>query len=98
MTWEKVRECDGKCCEESPRWPAHWPGGQRKGCVFHKPEGGCALMLAEEQIPATCPSLGGMDGRDAFLMTCVRWPHNIENPDEGITGGCCWQWKQDDGD
>lgn len=81
----RVRDCDGACCRESPRWP-----DGNGDCVFHD-RNGCRLMRGEAEIPETQNALPHLTGPDCFILTCKLWPHNTPNR-IGKTGGCCWQW------
>ena len=90
----QVRDCDGKCCEESPRWP----NADHSDCKFHdtsagKENGGCMLMRGEADIPAICEVMEGMNGAEAFKETCTDFPQNTI-PHVLKTGGCCWQWVE----
>lgn len=84
MRLVKVRECDGACCRESPRWP-----NGNGDCRFHDKDG-CQLMRGGE-IPETQDTLPHLTGIDCFILTCRQWPHNSEAR-LGKTGECCWQW------
>lgn len=88
MHLEQIRECDGQCCRESPRWP----NAENTDCIFHKGDGplGCELTLEEETIPAECPRLPSMTGEDAFYFSCRDWPESM--PVGRGTRGCCLQW------
>ena len=91
MKLVQVRECDGKCCEESPRWP----NINHTDCIYHKngsgkETSGCMLMTGEEDMPTeSSPAQPDKNAEETFKKTCVDWPQNI--PERG-TAGCCWQW------
>ncbi len=98
MRLEQVRECDGKCCEESPRWPntdhthcIYWeaPEVSTQAVIY-----GCKLMRGEAEVPAESPIWPGRSGAEVYQETCVNWPHNIREGRD--VGGCCWQWVDDD--
>jgi len=88
---KQVRICDGKCCEESPRFPNR----DHLDCLYHiksrgKENTGCTLMSNPDNIPdSICPATG-TPARDALKETCINWPQN--SPIGRSTGGCCWQW------
>jgi hypothetical protein len=88
MKLVQVRECDGKCCEEKPRWP----NADGTHCRFW--DKGCKLMRGEADVPAESPTWPGRSGEEVFQETCVGWPHNVREGRD--TGGCCWQWIDDD--
>lgn len=92
MELVQVRECDGKCCEESPRWP----NVGSTDCIFHKGNGpvDCKLMLGEAEIPDTCSVLPDLTGQEAFNHSCQNWPESM--PEGRDTGGCCLQWVNGD--
>jgi hypothetical protein len=85
MKLVQVRECDGKCCKESPRWPTV----DGLSCQYLK-DGKCLIKTGEQPIPTkaspTWPN-------KVFQETCVDWPQN--SPEGRDTGGCCWQWVED---
>ena len=82
----QVRECDGKCCEESPRWP----NADGLSCVYLK-DGKCQIKSGDEEL-TTEPSPTNPDksAEETFKKTCLDWPQN--SPVDRGTGGCCWQW------
>lgn len=92
----QVRECDGKCCEESPRFPNR----DHSDCVFHdmskgKETAGCILMTGEKTITnEVVINYQNRDAQSVFEETCVKWPQQNSVPDIGDTGGCCWQWVE----
>jgi hypothetical protein len=90
MKLVQVRECDGKCCEEKPRWPT--VDGKR--CVHLTAEGRCAIKINPELMPhEPSPCFPNRSAAETFRETCVDWPQNsYEGRD---TGGCCWQWVDD---
>ena len=82
----QVRRCDGKCCEESPRFP----NATHTDCIYHAGRGGCRLMRDPALIPTgESPTQPGRPAAETFQKTCVDFPHNL--PAERGTGGCCWQ-------
>ena len=91
----QVRECDGKCCEEKPRWP----NADHSHCIYwsltQAEIDGCALMRGEAEVPDESPIWPERSGTEVYQETCVEWPHNTREGRD--TGGCCWQWI-DDGD
>lgn len=89
LVLKQVRECDGACCRESPRFP----NADHSDCIYHdrtgKENNGCRLMRGDDPIPTK----GGVLCKDLttkqlFEETCVKWPHNMPDRD---TGDCCWQ-------
>ncbi len=86
MRLAQVRECDGQCCKEGPRFPNE----DRSGCIYRN-DGGCRLMRGEAVPDEASQIFPGRTAADVFQETCVEWPHNSE-PRLGKTGGCCWQW------
>jgi hypothetical protein len=84
----QVRSCDGKCCDESPRWPK---GGT---CEFLL-DGKCQIQAGNAKVPGESPTWPGRSGEEVFQETCIGWPHN--SPEGRDTGGCCWQWVDDGG-
>jgi hypothetical protein len=96
MKLVQVRECDGKCCKESPRFP----NADRSDCIYRTEpdqQKGCALQRDPSLIPdGNCPVLPDLTAKQAFEQTCLPWPENSD-PVIGETGDCCWQWV-DDGD
>lgn len=86
MRLVQVRECDGVCCDEHPRWPNE--DGTR--CIYHV-DNGCELMRDHNLIPEVCPAQPHLTGCDAFIITCMQFPQN-KRPGKDLTGGCCWQW------
>jgi len=95
MRLVQVRECDGKCCEEKPRWP----NADHTDCIYHtlpngKESGGCKLMTGEEPIPSEkSEAWPERDATETFEATCKDWPQNLTRTRD--TGGCCWQWVDD---
>jgi len=74
----RVRDCDGKCCAESPRFP-----DGHGDCVYHT-DGGCELMRDHNKIP---------EGKeDLFIITCLQFPEFL--PAGRGTAGCCLQWVE----
>lgn len=104
MTTKKlvqVRPCDGKCCEEKPRWP----NAESTHCIYWEaPEvstqaviGGCKIMRGETAVPTSeSPAWPGRSGAEVYQETCVNWPQNVREGRD--TGGCCLQWVDADGD
>lgn len=76
----QTRECNGSCCEESPRFP-----GGEYSCIFRR-EDRCLLMTGEEEIPE--------GSEDLFIRTCKQWPQFW--PAGRGTGNCCWEWVDGD--
>ncbi|MDX1489092.1 MAG: hypothetical protein R3268_12865 [Acidiferrobacterales bacterium] len=90
MKLVQVRECDGQCCRESPRWPVE--GGDR--CLFLDTDGKCSIKKGDYPVPIIeSPTWPGRDPAEVFQETCVNWPQN--SPEGRDTGGCCWQWVKD---
>lgn len=77
MKLVRTRPCDGKCCEESPRFPNE----DKTNCIF-RDETGCKLFRDKTLIPE------GYE--DWIIQTCFQWPQFY--PAGRGTGGCCWQW------
>ena len=97
MILVQVRVCDGKCCEESPRYPKL----DNLDCVYHikgigKENSGCALMNGDAVSPleGDLKVWPGQNNSVTFQKTCVDWPQN--SPIGRGTGGCCWQWVDGD--
>lgn len=86
----QVRECDGQCCKESPRWP------DAEGSCRFLIDGQCAVMAGNLSVPDD-PSPAWPDRHPLWVFneTCRAWPHNSKEGRD--TGGCCWQWVDDDG-
>ena len=101
MRLVRVRECDGKCCEESPRFP----NAEGTHCIYYNPAvaaevgvqafiGGCTIMRGEASVPAgESPINPGRAAAEIYQQTCVDWPENMLGRN---TGGCCLQWVDDD--
>lgn len=94
MPFIQTRICDGKCCEESPRFPNE----DHSDCIYHikGEEKGCKIMLGEAPVPLYCnnkklPHI--YTGAEAYYRTCLPWPHSTPGRD---TGGCCWKWIDGD--
>jgi hypothetical protein len=88
MKLVQVRKCDGKCCEEKPRFP----NKHHSHCIFW--DGHCKLMTGEEKIPqGESPIWPGRSSEEVFQETCKEWPQNSHEGKD--TGGCCWQWVAD---
>ena len=91
MKLVQVRECDGACCKEAPRFP----NSDGSDCIYHDSgdkdiKSGCQLMRDPNLIPdGPCPVLPRLTAKEALQETCIDWPHNM--PGRG-TGKCCWQW------
>jgi hypothetical protein len=89
---KQVRKCDGQCCIESPRFP----NKDHSDCIYRdasKPERGCKLQADPSLLPeGNCPVLPKMSAREAFEMTCLRWPQETAEAKLGETENCCWQW------
>lgn len=85
----RVRDCDGVCCTEAPRFPRL---DGRPGCEYGY-KGRCQLMINPERMPqGECKAVPGKTASEAHEETCVKWPENL--PGES-TGGCCLQWVAD---
>ena len=92
LALKQVRDCDGECCRESPRYP----NADRSDCIFHD-AGGCQIKRGEAEIPkGMSAALPHLTNKQDFELTCVGWPQNSD-PKLGETANCCWQWV-DDGD
>ncbi len=94
MKLVQVRECDGKCCEESPRFP----NTEGTHCIYWSSTrafiGGCKIMRGEANVPdEPSPTNPDHSATETYQQTCANWPENI--PGRG-TGGCCWQWVDGD--
>ena len=101
MKLSQVRECDGKCCEESPRFP----NAEGTHCIYFDLAtaadvgtlafiGGCKIMRGEAAVPdGESPTNPGQSAAQTYQETCVDWPQNMPGRD---TGGCCLQWVEDD--
>lgn len=94
LTLRQVRECDGACCEQAPRFP----NADHSDCIYHdaqngKDGGGCVLMRDPNLIPdGDCAVIPGVSAADAFEQTCVKWPQENSVRELGDTGACCWQY------
>jgi len=87
----QVRKCDGKCCEEKPRWPTV----DGHSCQYLK-DGKCLIQSGGQSIPKTeSPTWPGRDPKEVFTETCDSWPHNSNEGRD--LGGCCWKWVDTDG-
>lgn len=85
----QVRDCDGACCRESPRFPNH----DRSDCLYHGTSG-CMLRRDPSLIPdGACPAYPRYTAADAVVVHCRGWPQN-STPKPGETGGCCFQWVE----
>lgn len=96
MKLVQVRPCDGKCCEESPRFPDR-RYKKKKKCRYFKLEGPhhCQIQSGKRKCPSgESPVWPGRSAKEVFQETCVEWPHN--SPEGRGTGGCCWQWIDGD--
>lgn len=91
MKLVQVRECDGVCCKESPRFP----NKDKTNCIY-RDRWGCKIQRGLAEAPKG-KWHGGLGYTNAQVVeeTCVKWPHNSE-PKLGKTGGCCWQWVDND--
>lgn len=90
MRLVQVRECNGSCCRQSPRFPNE----DNTDCIYHSsgPEG-CNLKNGSAQMPSgMCPAIPHMTAEEAFNYSCRDWPANMPGRD---TGDCCWQWVDD---
>lgn len=90
----RVRDCDGQCCKESPRWPT----ADGKSCVYLNADNRCELQLDLSIIPdeSSSHAFPNKGTKEVFMETCLEWPHN-SYPMIGKTGECCWQWVEDSG-
>lgn len=89
MNLIQVRNCDGKCCEEGPRWPTD-DGASCRFLVGGK----CWLMAGIMPIPdEPSPAWPDRDPVVVFDETCKNFPQNTYAK-LGKTGGCCWQWVE----
>lgn len=92
MKLVQVRDCDGACCRESPRFPNE----DGSDCIYRDRrckdiKKGCKLMQNPNLIPdGPCPVIPTMTAKEALQETCIDWPHN--SPVGRKTGKCCWQW------
>jgi hypothetical protein len=87
MQLVQVRECDGKCCEEKPRWP------RGNSCRFLL-NGKCMIKAGKAEVPSDpSPAYPDRDPQEVFDETCDKWPQNSHEGKD--TGGCCWQWVSD---
>jgi hypothetical protein len=88
MKLVQVRECDGKCCEEKPRWPYF-------GTCLYLKDGKCGIKAgtSELDLDLESPSWPGRNPAEVFKETCDEWPQNSHEGRD--TGGCCWQWVAD---
>jgi hypothetical protein len=85
----QVRECDGACCAEKPRFP----NADRTHCRFWA--GQCQLMADPSQIPGGESEVWpGRSAAEVFQETCVDWPQNSDPRDDLM--GCCWRWVDGD--
>ena len=97
MRLVQVRDCDGECCRESPRFP----NADHSDCIYHdksagKEQGGCALMRGDAPIPSEgSVPLGDLTTEEVYQKTCVEWPQQNSEAKVGDTGGCCLQWIDD---
>lgn len=91
-----VRECDGACCRESPRFP----NADHSDCIYHDTSGGklnagCMLMRGAAPIPSEgSVPLRDLTAGQVYQQTCVEWPQKNSVPEAGDTGSCCWQWVE----
>ncbi len=94
MNLVQVRECDGECCRDSPRWP----NADHSDCIYHDgvdKTKGCALQRDSSLIPkGNCPAIERLTAKEALQETCIDWPKN-SSPRLGSTENCCWQWVED---
>ena len=89
LVLQQVRECDGACCKESPRWPT--PDGT--SCKYLNNNNLCLITLGEQPVPhKRSPSVPAITAKEAFRITCVEWPQQHCEEKLGETAGCCWQW------
>ena len=95
MELVQVRECDGACCVEGPRFPNE----DHSDCIYRdatKEGRGCKLQIDPSLIPdGPSPVFFNMSAKEAFQKTCLCWPESSDSK-IGETGGCCWQWMNDD--
>ena len=88
----QVRECDGQCCRESPRWPTR----DGKSCVYLDSNNRCSVKINSVMlaIAGPSPAFPNRSAAETFKETCDDWPQN-SNPKIGQTSECCWQWVED---
>lgn len=90
MKLVQVRECDGECCRESPRFPNE----DHSDCLYHD-EGGCMLMRNIGLVPdGLCPVYPRLTAMDALILHCFQWPQIGCDAKLGETANCCWQWVE----
>ena len=86
---KQIRECDGQCCEEKPRWPT----ADGKSCQYLE-DGKCLIKSGDAPVPAeSSPTWPDRDPKEVFTETCLNWPQN--SPEGRDVGGCCFQWVDD---
>ncbi len=92
MRLVQVRECDGMCCKESPRFPVQ--NGNGLTCRFYKH--GCELMRGVPVPDEPSAIFPHRSAKEVFNDTCIGWPQNMPlSKSYTGTGGCCWQWVTD---
>jgi len=86
MKLVRIRECDGQCCKDTPRFP----NKDKTDCVYHI-DNGCDLMRDSSLVPDTnSVARPNMTGIDDFISVCKQWPQFY--PSTRKTGNCCLQW------
>ncbi len=86
MKLVQVRECDGKCCEESPRWLT----SDGLSCQYLK-DGKCQIKSGDAELTTErSPTNPDQSAEKTYRETCDEWPQN--SPEGRGTGGCCMQW------
>ena len=89
MRLKKVRNCDGSCCKESPRWP-----NVDGVCKYQAVNGDCMIMSGDAELDdERSPCMPKKDPQAVFQETCLEWPHNSKP--ERPTNNSCWQWIED---
>ena len=93
MELVKVRECDGACCRESPRFP----NADHSDCIYHDgvdKTKGCALQRDPSLMPTgDCPVWPGRSAKEVVQETCIDWPESTVNRPDSLSE-CCWQWVE----
>ena len=86
---KQVRECDGQCCKDSPRFPIVIDG--TRTCKFLDIQANglhCSIQRGTAKVPSGMSvPLPHLTNQEAFQLTCIDWPTNRIGRN---TGGCCW--------
>ena len=92
LVLKQVRECDGACCKESPRWPTH------HGLTCRYLKGNlCTIKTGEDKLPSKrSPAAPDMTAEECFRIYCMEWPQQHCEEKIGETANCCWQWIDGD--